>query len=138
LDAQFARVAYQGELQLITHLVELIGGWFLACFRRIPVYLVDRECIAAHGVFAPYIWFTVFVQIDLECSVGIQRPDRPKRVGSRTRQRTWTGGRRSCAGAHECDKAHAKMITRTDWFFMAVILHRRDRSRQAGCVVGVA
>src|SRR6516165_3858543 len=91
LDAQLAPVAYKREMQLVTHAVEFVGGWSLACLWRFPAHFADHQCIAGHCVVAPNIGFAVFVEIDLEGSVWVKRPHGAKRVCPITRQRGWTG-----------------------------------------------
>src|SRR6516162_5609768 len=90
LNAQFALVAHEREMQLVTHSIELVGGWLLAGFRSLPAHLVNCERVAGRRVLAPYIWVAAFMEIDLERSVRIQCPNRAKRVGPCASDRAWT------------------------------------------------
>jgi len=103
-NAQFALVAHEREMQLITHSIELVGGWLLAEFRSVPARLVNCESVADHRVLAPCIRVAAFVEIDLERSVRIYRPDSAKRVGPCAGDCSRTGCGSSRARAHQRDQ----------------------------------
>ena len=67
-------------MKLVTHSVELVGGWLLAGFRGLPAHLADRESVAGRRVMTPHVRLTVLVEINLECSVRINGPDGAERV----------------------------------------------------------
>jgi hypothetical protein len=104
LDAQFALVAHEREMQLVTHSIELIGGWLLAGFRSLPAQFVNCEIVAGYSVLTRYIWVTALVEIDLERSVRIQRPHATERVRPRASECSRTGCGSSRAGTHERDQ----------------------------------
>ncbi len=101
MNAQFALVAHEREMQLVTYSIELVGGWLLAGFRSVPVHLANCESVAGHRVLPLYIRVAAFVEVDLERSVRIQRPDSAKRVGPRAGECCWTGCGSGRARAHE-------------------------------------
>src|SRR5437867_7730793 len=88
-------------MQLVTHSIELVGGWLLAGFRSLPAHLVNCERVADRRVLAPYIWVAAFMEIDLERSVRIQRPDSAKRVGPCAGECSRTGCGSSRARTHQ-------------------------------------
>jgi hypothetical protein len=81
--------------------MKLVGGWLLARFRSIPAHLADRECVAGHRVFAPNVRVAALVEVHLECSIGIERPDGTKRVGPCADESSRAGCGSGRAGDHQ-------------------------------------
>ena len=68
-------------MQLVTHSVEPVYGWMFARFRSLPAQLANCEGVAGDRVFAPYIGFAILIQINLECSVGVNCPHSAEGIG---------------------------------------------------------
>jgi hypothetical protein len=88
-------------MQLVTHSVEPVDGRMLAGFRSLPAHLPNCDSVAGHRVLSPYIRFTVLVQINLERSVGVNRPYSAKGVGPRADKSSWAGCGGGCTSADE-------------------------------------
>src|SRR2546430_6784587 len=88
-------------MKLVTHSVELVGGWLLAGFRGLPAHLADRESVAGRRVMTPHVRLTVLVEINLECSVRINGPDGAERVSPCADESSRAGCGSGRARAHE-------------------------------------
>ena len=77
LDPQFAVVANERELQGVSGAaIEAINTFALAAFRREAAFSDKGDGIAVDSVFSPQIASSVLVEIDLECAVIPDGPDR--------------------------------------------------------------
>ncbi len=88
-------------MQLVPHSIELVGGRLLAGFRRLPAHLAYRKRITGHRVVAPYVGFTVLIEIHLECSVWVNCPHRADRVGPCADQSSGAGCGSGRTGVHQ-------------------------------------
>ena len=117
-------------MKLVTHSVELVGGWLLAGFRGLPAHLADCETVAGHRVMTPHIRLAVLVEVDLECSVRINGPDAAERVSPCADESSRAGCGSGRARAHErYQSAGENNSERVLWFHGRHPASRqRDRS----------
>jgi hypothetical protein len=88
-------------MKLVPHSVELVRGWLLAGFRRLPAHLADCESVAGHRVMTPHVRLPVLVEVDLECSIGINGPDGAERVSPCADESSRAGCGSGRARAHQ-------------------------------------
>jgi len=118
-------------MKLVTHSVELVGGWLLAGFRGLPAHLADCQSVARHCVMTPHVRLAVLVEVDLECSVGLTVQTVPSVL---VHVPTRAAGPDVGAVAHapmSAIKVPAKIIRRERCGFMAGIRPRGNVTRQA-------
>jgi len=92
-------------VQLIAAAAEFVGGLTFAGLRRFrAVRLLDRHCVACHGIFAPDADSIAVIKRHLESAVGLDRPHRAERVRPSAYQRGLSALLEHCAAAKQRDR----------------------------------
>ena len=80
-DSQFAFVVHKRELQAVfVGARELINARTLAAFWFYASSSLECHLIAGDGPCAPRVAFAVMLKIDIEGTIGLDRPDRAERI----------------------------------------------------------
>ncbi len=78
--AQLALVADQRELQRVVRPFELVDARSFAAFRFHSTGTLESGLIALHSVGPPSITSSMMLKIDIECAVGLDRPNCAERI----------------------------------------------------------
>ena len=89
--AQLALVADQRELECVVRPFELVDAGAFAAFRFRSTGAVERDLIALHRVGSPSIPSSMMLQINIECAVGLDRPNRAEGICPSPDQRGLSG-----------------------------------------------
>ena len=117
-DPLFAGVFYQRKSQRVfVRSAKLIGAGAFAAFGSFPARFLDGDRVTCDCVITPDMAGRIN---DIECPVGLDRPDGAKRIGPCAHQRSRRAGRIRRACIQEQEKNASEKCSECDLCFHAV------------------
>ena len=124
LNAQFAFVAYERELQaVLVGSAKLVNARSFATLRIYPARALKCNRVARHGVGSPRVALALVLQIDIERAIRLDHPNGPERVRPGSNKRSLSRLRIRSAGIQQYEpEADENNSRKREMCFHAAIL----------------
>jgi hypothetical protein len=132
---QLALVADQRELQSLISPLEFVNSRAVTALRIDSADSLESGLITLNSPSSPRFPFSAMSEIDIERAVGLDRPNRPKRIGPGADQSRLSTLLEHGASGHQLEPNHSQTNFENDLSLHAVMLQSVVCSRKKNRVI---